>query len=175
MKRLCPSRNVCKLHTFAKNRVEGRGVLPCDILILGEAPGRTEDITGLPFTGASGRILNKTLERIENEWHLETRIFISNVVQCRPTDCKNGPNRAPTDEEVLLCRSNLEYIYLKARPKVIVCLGKTAEKIGRKTFAHIKTLQHPVFLLRTGGFESPYYIGFLREWTKILQEVARDD
>jgi len=92
------------------------GNLNSNVVFVGEAPGENEDLTGRPFVGKSGKLL----ERIMNEEGIERKdVMITNTVKCRPPG-----NRDPTKEEMDACRPFLEY-ELKGR-KVIVGLGRSA-------------------------------------------------
>jgi DNA polymerase len=89
------------------------------IVLVGEAPGGTEDLTGRPFVGRSGKLL----ERMMNEEGIErSDVLITNTVKCRPPG-----NRDPTKEEMEACRPFLEH-ELTGR-KVIVGLGRSACRI----------------------------------------------
>ncbi|MCL2785601.1 MAG: uracil-DNA glycosylase [Methanomassiliicoccaceae archaeon] len=86
------------------------------VALVGEAPGEREDITGRPFIGRSGKLL----EKIMNEAGIErSDVLITNTVKCRPPN-----NRDPTKEEMDACRPFLEY-ELSSR-KVVVGLGRSA-------------------------------------------------
>jgi len=106
----------CSLSAFRTKIVMPDGNLYSDVVFVGEAPGENEDLTGRPFVGRSGKLLEKMMngEGIERK-----DVMITNTVKCRPPG-----NRDPTKEEMDACRPFLEH-ELKGR-KVIVGLGKTA-------------------------------------------------
>lgn len=108
----------CSLHETRKNIVFGRGPVPCDIMLVGEAPGANEDKEGLPFIGASGKMLELFLEEagITRE-----DVYITNVVKCRPPG-----NRIPWHEERIACKGFLDAEILAVNPRKILVLGKTA-------------------------------------------------
>jgi len=86
----------CGLSKSRQHVIFGEGNINGGIFIIGEAPGRDEDIQGRPFVGKSGQLLDKILAACgftRNE-----HVFISNIVKCRPPD-----NRAPTPEEAAFC------------------------------------------------------------------------
>ncbi|MGC9071469.1 MAG: uracil-DNA glycosylase family protein [Acidilobus sp.] len=108
----------CPLYRLRTNAVPGEGNLEADVMLVGEAPGRTEDEQGRPFVGAAGQLLNETLEMAGMP---RPSVYITNVVKCRPPN-----NRTPTDEEVAACVGYLKEEIRLVRPKVIVALGNTA-------------------------------------------------
>jgi len=106
----------CSLSAFRTKIVMPDGNLDSTVVFVGEAPGENEDLTGRPFVGRSGKLL----EKIMNGEGIERKdVMITNTVKCRPPG-----NRDPTKEEMDACRPFLEH-ELKGR-KVIVGLGKTA-------------------------------------------------
>ncbi len=108
----------CPLHRTRTNAVPGEGNLDADVMLVGEAPGRTEDEQGRPFVGAAGQLLNELLERAGMP---RQTVYITNVVKCRPPN-----NRTPTEEEVASCIGYLKDEIRLVRPRVIVALGNTA-------------------------------------------------
>jgi len=106
----------CSLSAFRTKIVMPDGDLNSNVVFVGEAPGENEDLTGRPFVGRSGKLL----EKIMNEEGIERKdVMITNTVKCRPPG-----NRDPTKEEMDACRPFLEH-ELKGR-KVIVGLGRSA-------------------------------------------------
>lgn len=93
------------------------------IMIVGEAPGAVEDDEGVPFVGASGRLLSSVLDSFGID--MDTDCWRTNVVQCRPTD-RNGENRAPSHNEINQCRLRLIQQVDQYKPKVILALGTKA-------------------------------------------------
>src|SRR3989344_6527617 len=108
----------CPLHKYATNAVPGSGNPKARILFIGEAPGKNEDLQGIPFVGAAGKILNELLASIDLK---REDIFITNVVKHRPPE-----NREPTPEEAAACRPYLEQQIAIINPEVIVTLGNHA-------------------------------------------------
>ncbi len=108
----------CQLCEQAKNAVPGKGNKNAEILFIGEAPGRNEDIKGEPFVGAAGKFLDTLL----NEINLKREdIYITNIVKHRPPN-----NRDPKPEEVKKCWPFLEAQINIIKPKLIVTLGRHA-------------------------------------------------
>ena len=111
----------CALKTTAKSLVFSAGPADAPVMLIGEAPGRDEDLEGLPFVGRSGQLLDRMLESIGLS--REKNAYITNVIFWRPPG-----NRPPTAEEVATCAPFLlRHIELKA-PKVLVLLGATPVK-----------------------------------------------
>lgn len=109
----CSRCGLCANNTFY---VPGMGTQNTDILFIGEGPGKSEDLQGLPFVGASGKFLDVLLESIGLS---RKSIYITNVVKCRPPE-----NRDPTPEEMEACDIYLEAQIMIINPKVIVTLGR---------------------------------------------------
>ncbi len=110
----------CPLHETRTNAVPGEGGFEKGILMIGEAPGRNEDLQGRPFVGRAGQLLNELLDSIGLT---RDDVFITNIVKCRPPN-----NRDPAPEEVKACTPYLERQIQVLRPKVIVTLGRHAWK-----------------------------------------------
>lgn len=117
----------CTLKATAKNLVFSDGNPQADIMLVGEAPGRDEDIQGLPFVGRSGQLLDRMLASISLT---RENVYIANVLPWRPPG-----NRTPTPAEIAICLPFiLRHIELVA-PKIIVCIGGVSAKelFGTKT------------------------------------------
>jgi DNA polymerase len=129
-------------------------------MIIGEAPGRDEDLEGKPFVGRAGKLLDKMLSAIELN---ENDVHITNIVYWRPPG-----NRTPTPQEALACRPFLDRQVALVAPEIILALGGAAAKqildttdgimrirgkwrtldLGGYAAQGIATL-HPAYLLRT--------------------------
>lgn len=136
------------------------------VMIIGEAPGKDEEIQGKPFVGRGGKLLNSTLEMLG--WK-RADFYVTNVVKYRPTD-EFGGNRTPTPEEIEKFRLALEKEIEVIGPKLIVILGRVAmsglgiegsmtmnrgqliEKNGRK----ILVTYHPAAILRNPNWEPQF-------------------
>lgn len=111
----------CALKVTAKNTVFAAGHPDAPVMLIGEAPGRDEDLEGLPFVGRSGHLLDRMLNAIGLD--RSSSAYITNVIFWRPPG-----NRPPTPEEAALCAPFLlRHIELK-QPKVLVLLGGTPVK-----------------------------------------------
>ncbi len=110
----------CQLHKNAIKRVIGKGSSDPKVLFIGEAPGKNENETGIPFCGRAGKKLDKMIEYMglsEMDW------TVINTVKCRPPE-----NRRPKASEIECCRPFLIAQITLLDPKIIVLLGNTAEK-----------------------------------------------
>jgi DNA polymerase len=146
----------------------GKGSLPADVLFLGEGPGNSEDVTGIPFYGVSGKLLDTFI----TETKIKFTYYISNIVLCHPTDKLGGKNREPEEDEVFACMPNIMKIYEAVRPKITILVGKEAEVYYKKLLKPCKTILHPSFILRTGNKASPYYFHTIRSLKEAVCSVV---
>jgi uracil-DNA glycosylase family 4 len=110
----------CPLGQGRTKAVPGEGPVQAEILLVGEAPGRDEDLAGRPFVGRAGSILDRCLGEAGID---RSRVFITNVVKCRPPK-----NRRPKKDEVEACRNYLESQIELVQPKVVCLMGNAAAK-----------------------------------------------
>lgn len=111
----------CDLAATRTRVAVSRGNPNAPLMLIGEGPGQQEDLTGLPFVGPAGQLLDKILASVRLD--PETDVFLANVVKCRPPG-----NRVPTPEEMAACRPYLlEQVRLNA-PKMILLVGGTAAR-----------------------------------------------
>ena len=116
LRQQCMSCRACGLADTRTNVVFGVGDPRAEVLLVGEAPGASEDRQGEPFVGAAGKLLDDMLEII----HLDrTKVYIANVVKCRPPQ-----NRDPLNVEQDACIGYLRRQAALMKPKIIVCLGR---------------------------------------------------
>ena len=115
--RLVKETEICKNCT---NIVIGRGNLNADILFVGEAPGRNEDLQGLPFVGKAGKNLDELLRKVGLTID---DIYIANILKCRPPE-----NRDPLPEEIRAHTPWLVEQIKQIKPKIICSLGNYATK-----------------------------------------------
>lgn len=148
----------CRLHEERKTIVFGDGNPDSKIMFIGEAPGRDEDIQGLPFVGRAGKLLT---EMIKAMGFNRNDVYIANIIKCRPPQ-----NRNPMNDEIEFCEPFLIKQIEIINPGVIIALGtfaaqtllKTEEKISqlRGRFLYYRDIKlmptyHPAFLLRNPG------------------------
>ena len=108
----------CPLAQGRQSVVFGEGDPHARLMLVGEAPGRQEDLQGRPFVGAAGQLLDRILEAVGIS---RAEVFITNTVMCRPPH-----NRVPTDEERATCRPYFDRKMALIRPRIVVLLGATA-------------------------------------------------
>lgn len=111
----------CQLCETRKNTVIFDGNEFAKLMFIGEGPGEQEDLTGIPFVGRAGQLLDKILEAAKIDRKKET--YICNVVKCRPPD-----NRVPSEAEAKNCIDYLKWQISKVNPQIVVFLGATALK-----------------------------------------------
>jgi DNA polymerase len=109
----CPALVESRTHT-----VPGEFPVGAPLLLVGEGPGAQEDLTGRPFVGRSGALLDALLDSLGMPRH---QVAVANVVKCRPPQ-----NRAPNRIEVENCRSWLDQQLVGSRARIVVALGTTA-------------------------------------------------
>jgi uracil-DNA glycosylase len=146
----------CELHQTRTQTVFGTGDRHADLLIIGEAPGRDEDIRGEPFVGRAGQLLNAMLLAIG---FAREQVYIANILKCRPPN-----NRDPRVEEAAACSPYLQAQIALIQPKVILALGRIAahnllntdDKLGalrgrQHSYAGVPLIvsYHPAYLLRS--------------------------
>ena len=118
LRRQCLRCRECPLCQSRHNVVFGVGDPTSELMFIGEGPGENEDLQGEPFVGAAGHLLDAMLEMIDLD---RSRVFIANMVKCRPPR-----NRDPLNDEQAACRHWLDAQRDIIRPKLIVCLGRIA-------------------------------------------------
>ncbi|MBI04959.1 MAG: uracil-DNA glycosylase [Pelagibacteraceae bacterium] len=159
------------------------GNLSADLMIIGEAPGREEDLKGLPFMGMAGQLLNKMLSAINLK---REEVYITNVVPWRPPN-----NRTPTNEEILEFLPYLQKQIEIIKPKLIFLLGGTAAKailstseslgklrgkwyeyksINLNSSTYVLVSYHPAFLLRSPNYKKEAWVD-LQMLQKKLNEI----
>ena len=115
----CMACRRCALADTRHNVVFGEGVQTAEVMCIGEGPGENEDLTGRPFVGRGGKLLDDMLEIIDLS--REKNVFIGNMVKCRPPQ-----NRDPLNIEQEACAQWLERQIQLIQPKIIICLGRIA-------------------------------------------------
>lgn len=146
----------CGLCEGRRNTVFGVGDEQADWLIVGEAPGENEDLQGEPFVGQAGKLLDNMLKAMGLD--RQNKVFIANVLKCRPPG-----NRNPDPSEVAQCEPFLRRQVELLQPRIILAMGRfavqsllqTTEPIGRlRGRAHryhgvpVIVTYHPAYLLR---------------------------
>ena len=112
----CAACQKCALGESRTNSVFGVGNPDAELMFVGEAPGEQEDLSGIPFVGRAGQLLDKFLYAVDIE---RSDVYIANILKCRPPK-----NRDPLPEEEDACIGYLREQVRLIRPKIIVCLGR---------------------------------------------------
>lgn len=115
----------CSLSQNRSQIVFGSGNPSARLMFIGEAPGREEDLQGLPFVGDAGAVLTRLIEKMGLT---RDAVYIANIVKCRPP-----MNRDPEDEEIAACRPFLERQIAIIQPEVIMTLGRIALRVLKGT------------------------------------------
>lgn len=119
IKALCDRCHVCTMARERTHTVVADGAPGCPIVMVGEAPGREEDLAGIPFVGNSGKLLTEILKACDLVRGRD--VAICNVLKCRPPG-----NRDPRPDEVAACAAFLDRQLELLQPKLLVLMGKHA-------------------------------------------------
>ena len=180
LKQECMACRGCALAETRTNVVFGDGAEDAKLLFIGEGPGQHEDEQGIPFVGKAGQLLDDMLEIIGLD---RTKVYIANVVKCRPPQ-----NRDPLNVEQDACIGFLRRQTALLRPKIIVCLGRIAAKaIIKEDFkitsehgqwftrggVQMTAIYHPAALLRDTDKKPDTFVDLKRLLAKIRQVCTR--
>jgi uracil-DNA glycosylase family 4 len=135
----------CALRTTAKQLVFADGNPQARVMFVGEAPGRDEDIAGLPFVGRSGKLLDLMMAAIGLD---RTSAYIANVIPWRPPG-----NRTPTPQETQICLPFIMRQIELANPDILVCLGGPSSQTLLGVKEGIKRTRGRWFNFHTGTRE----------------------
>jgi len=147
----------CMLRATATQLVFADGNPAARVMFVGEAPGRDEDIAGLPFVGRSGKLLDRMIEAIGLD---RTQVYIANIVPWRPPG-----NRTPTPHESAICLPFIRRQIELADPDILVCLGQPSTQTLLETKEGITRTRGRWFKFHTGSREiralATYHPAFL--------------
>ena len=118
IKKECEACTGCNLYKTRTNTVFGVGNPDATLMFVGEAPGEKEDLSGIPFVGAAGKLFDKYLAAVGIN---RDEVYIANILKCRPPK-----NRDPKSDEEDVCIEYLRGQVRAIKPKMIVCLGRIA-------------------------------------------------
>ena len=179
LKKDCLKCNKCPLAATRTNVVFGVGPEDAEVLFIGEGPGENEDLTGQPFVGRGGKLLDQYLYDVDLDRN--KNIYIANIVKCRPPK-----NRDPLGVETEACLPWLRSQTKLINPKIIVCLGrisakalirddfKISEEHGHwteKNGVQMTALYHPAALLRDPR-RRPETFEDLKEIERVIQALC---
>jgi DNA polymerase len=157
----------CKLHKLGRRQIVfGVGNPNADLMFVGEAPGRDEDIQGEPFVGRAGQLLTKIIEAIGLQ---RGDVYIANVIKCRPPE-----NRNPEQDEVETCEPFLFRQIDTIKPKVIVALGTFAARALLRTLDPISRLRGRVYEYRGAKLIPTFHPAYLLRNPSSKREVWED-
>jgi uracil-DNA glycosylase family 4 len=158
----------CRLGRERKKIVFGVGNPRASLVIVGEAPGEQEDLTGEPFVGRSGQLLTRMLNAIQLS---RDEVYICNVIKCRPPQ-----NRDPLPDEIATCSPFLHRQIQAIQPRVLLTLGRFAavnlmgtdlpmgelrKRTGELLGVPIVSTYHPSYLLRSPKMKKQAWEDFL--------------
>ena len=158
----------CRLCETRTQTVFGEGDSDAKIFFIGEGPGENEDLTGRPFVGRAGEMLNKWIAAMGLK---REQVMIANIVKCRPPN-----NRVPAPDEVATCTPYLQRQLEIVRPKVIVTLGLPSAKYmlqTNSTMGRLRGQWHEWRGIRLMPTFHPAYV--LRSYTNEVRAAVWDD
>lgn len=167
LKKACEGCQKCPLGATRRNLVFGTGNPQATLMFVGEAPGESEDLSGIPFVGRAGQLLDKYLEYVDIP---REDVYIANILKCRPPQ-----NRDPQESEQDACITHLREQVRIIRPKMIVCLGRIAAmRLIRPDYKITK--EHGVWVQK-GAFEmtAVYHPSLLLRGNTAYKEQMMED
>jgi len=159
----------CPLSQGRTNAVPGEGNIEAELMFVGEAPGRDEDIQGKPFVGKAGQLLTRIINAMEFR---REDVYITNVVKCRPPE-----NRTPHKTEIEKCQAYLLEQLELIEPRVVVALGKVAADFFVPSNLGMTALRgnfYPYGALQVMPTFHPSYI-IRNEGNKIIKKMVWED
>ena len=165
----------CRLSKTRTQVVWGTGNPNADLMFIGEAPGRDEDLKGEPFVGRAGQLLTDIIKAMKLS---REDVYIANVIKCRPPE-----NRNPEPDELEMCRPYIRTQVELIKPRVIVTLGKFAlQSLTGKASAvsaargqwtdyegvPVMPTYHPAYLLRTPSAKKDVW----NDMKKVMMELG---
>jgi DNA polymerase len=159
---------MCGLAESRTNVVFGVGDTSARLMIVGEAPGKNEDLQGEPFVGAAGRLLDELLDGIDIT---RSEVYIANVLKCRPPG-----NRDPRSDEIESCKPYLREQIRLIQPEVVMTLGNFATKLLLRTETGITRLRGERYDWWLGAVLIPTFhpAAALRGGEKVKNQMSED-
>jgi uracil-DNA glycosylase family 4 len=133
----------CELCRTRQNVVLARGKVPATVLLVGEAPGASEDLIGKPFVGPAGRLLDQLIEQSLGD----LSYCVTNLVGCIPIGEEGSKVAEPDKKRILACRPRLQEIIELVKPKLLVRIGKLSQTYC-PAIEHTVNITHPAAILR---------------------------
>lgn len=144
----CKDCKKCNLWKKRSRVVVARGKIPAEVLLIGEAPGVSEDALGRPFAGPAGHLLDFILQKA---WGGRFTCCFTNLVYCIPLDESGDKVSKPPEKSVEACRPYLLNLTKLCKPRLVVTLGEVAEKNVPREVLHKRehtTIVHPAWITR---------------------------
>ena len=159
---------LCKLY---KNRIQvvpSMGPIPCNVMVIGEAPGKEESIQGEPFVGRSGKLLMEWFESIN--LIRNKNYFLTNILHCRPPG-----NRDPLPKEIKICTEAwLKPQIQKVNPKLIITVGRIASQYILKMDTPMRRLHGRIFQRAHRKIIPIYHPSYVLRQKEDVPEVIED-
>ena len=177
--------HVAGILNISKNTVFADGNPNSQIMLIGEAPGRDEDLQGTPFVGQAGQLLNKMLSAIGLD---RTKVYITNIIPWRPPG-----NRQPTIKETIMCLPFVQRHIELIDPKILIMVGGTAAKALLETSQGIirsrgkwynykvealrktipaRAILHPAYLLRSPAHKKETWFDLLEISDIVMTKIS---
>lgn len=156
----------CHLHESRTNFVFGTGNSRAEVMFVGEAPGRDEDLQGEPFVGRAGQLLNKILAAINFR---REEVFIANILKCRPPE-----NRDPLPDEIEKCEPHLIEQIRLIQPKLICALGRIAAQALLRTNLPLNRLRRKFHDYQGIKFLATYHPAALLRYPQYKKDTWED-
>ena len=151
----CQACDLCK----TRNKVvQIRGQIPCDVLMVGEAPGTSENNLGTPFVGPAGHLLDRQIDEALSMFptsmgYQHTKIAFCNLVACIPLGEDGKKTAEPSRDQIKACQPRLVDLMGIAQPRMIIVVGRLAAKnipreIADSAKLAFREIKHPAAILR---------------------------
>lgn len=173
----------CDLYNRRKKVIFVRGTLPCDVLMIGEAPGVSEDIIGRPMVGPAGKLLDFIIGRACAKAGEPVSWAITNLVSCIPLGEDGAKTEEPEIESIDACSDKLYELAKIAKPRAIVTIGTLAEAYVDQSLIQLRkevpltkdriTIMHPAAILRADiAFKDLLIQRAISELSDLFEEIV---
>ncbi len=144
----------------------------CDVLFVGEAPGESEDMSGIVFDGPAGQKLDMVFSKAQDMYGGVVTACFTNLVGCYPREAKKTEDHRPPPQAILTCLPRLQEIVNLAQPRLVVCVGTLAAQwvmdgpeFNNLVDYYIVQIQHPSAVLRSPKADRPAL------WTRMADKL----
>lgn len=145
----------CPLAEHRNRVVLARGEIPCDVLFIAEAPGKSENLLGKPLVGPAGKMLDQIVESVWESMDCSYTRCYTNIVGCFPKEAKETEDHRPPKKAIKECSPRVKEMVAMCQPKLIVCVGSLSKEwlhlsVDMASEAHeIVHIAHPSAILQT--------------------------